>query len=121
LVRFSTLLRDRESGRRAGFLTISHAVIRDQRTDPSVAAGMQSARRWFGENLPDPDIIEARAIWFFRSSATDCMARAWELIHWLREAGVVVEMQTAPRNLGRICYEDRYQVAVVPHADSGVV
>lgn len=120
-VRFSTLIKDEESGRRAGILTFSHGVLRRGDLHPSTADGLQVARDWFCENLPGPNVFEARAIWFFKTDAKTCMARAWELIHWLEEAGVLVEMQTLAGNAGRIVYEDQYQAAIVPHADSGVV
>ncbi len=75
---------------------------------------------WFGDNLPGPFVEDGKAIWFFRSSATECMAHAWELIHWLREAGVVIEMQIAHDLQGHVRYEDPEQVAIVPVRGSGV-
>jgi len=121
LVRFSTLVKSRESGRRAGFLTYSYDLTRSPELHPSTAEGLVAAREWFCEHLPGPNVFEDRAIWFFKTEAKTCMAKAWELIHWMEEAGVLVEMQAVTGRPGRICYEDEFQVAIVPHADSGVV
>jgi hypothetical protein len=132
LVRFSTLVKDRTSGRRAGFLTFSYDVLKRSDLDPSTGEGLRVARNWFNEHLPGPDVFEDKAIWFFKAEAEDkaiwffkaeakaCMAAAWELTHWLEEAGVLVEMQSLAHRPGRICYEDEHQIAIVPHADSRV-
>lgn len=119
-VRFSTLVRDHGSRRRAGFLTHSYEVLDNPDLDPIAARGVREALDWFEQNLRVPHLKEKRAIFFFKSSAATCMARAWELIHWLREAGVVVEMQTAIGIPGHILFEDEHQVAAVPGRESRV-
>ncbi len=53
-----------------------------------------------------------RAVFLFKSSATECMRQIWSLVHALRDAGLWVEMQTV-ENPGRSVYEDEFQIAVV--------
>src|SRR5262245_55699981 len=89
-VRFSTLDRHRASGRRVGLFTATYRSLRDPRTDPRDVHTLRAAKQWFEDNLVAPRTVSnARALWFFKSSATECMTRAWRLIHHLREAGIV--------------------------------
>jgi hypothetical protein len=119
-VRFSTLDRHSESGRCTGLFTAAARILHDPQTDPRDAESLRAAKKWFDWFLISPDdVSDPRAIWFFKSSATECMTRAWRLIHHLREAGIVMEMQTVARP-GKIVYEDDDQIAVVPWADANV-
>jgi len=120
-VRFSSLSKHGESGLRAGLFTTAGEALDSKTIDSTTAAGIQSALDWFNENLAGPDIENPKAVWFFRSTATECMARAWELVHWLREAGAIIEMQTMEGGEpGWILFEDQEQIAVIPHPDSDV-
>lgn len=119
-VRFSALSVNAFSGRRDGIFMAVDRVEKDPGTEPHALEGVQTATAWFNENLRVPNIDDEKAIWFFKTRATVCMARAWELCHWLREAAVVVEMQVLPEGGGRVVYEDEHQVAVVPYRDARV-
>lgn len=118
-VRFSAPALHPASGVRTGLFTATYDLLEDPDTDPIVVQGLRPALDWFNEHLPGPFVDPERSIWFFKSTPTTCMERAWELIHHLREAGVVIEMQSVERP-GRIVYEDEFQIAVVPWADAGV-
>lgn len=80
---------------------------------------LQAELTWFDENLRAPDIDEKRAIFWFKSSATECMAHIWSLVWLLRERGMAVFVQRVERP-GKVVYEDENQVAAVPWRDSGV-
>ena len=114
-VRFSTLVRHLGSGRREGIFTRTYDVLRKEEIEPFLAEGLQSSLEWFEKNLRVPGVSHAQAIYYFKSTAVVCMARAWELLYLLREAGVVVEMQTVDYP-GRLLYEDAHQVAAIPGA-----
>jgi hypothetical protein len=58
-------------------------------------------------------MVAGRAIFWFKSSAEDCVKRMWELTHLLRYHGYLVEVEKC-RELGNIVYEDTFQVAAYP-------
>jgi hypothetical protein len=69
---------------------------------------------WFNKNLPSPSFeFASRRIFWFKSSAEDCVKRMWELTHLLRYHGYIVEVEKCGV-LGNIVYEDNFQVAAYP-------
>jgi hypothetical protein len=69
---------------------------------------------WFNKNLPSPRrMIASRAIFWFKSSADECIKRMWEFTHVLEHHGYLVEVEKC-RVLGNIIYEDQFQVAAYP-------
>jgi hypothetical protein len=69
---------------------------------------------WFNKNLPSPRRMAAsRAIFWFKSSADECIKRMWELAHVLEHHGYLVEVEKC-RVLGNIIYEDTFQAAAYP-------
>lgn len=69
---------------------------------------------WFNKNLPSPRYeFASRRIFWFKSSAEDCVKRMWELTHLLRYHGYLVEVEKC-RELANIVYEDSFQVAAYP-------
>lgn len=115
-IRFSTRVVHEDSGRREGIFASTYRVYRDPSTDPNLVAILRDHLVWFGVNLTSPYMFEPRAIFLFKTDATQFMEHVWSLAFALREAGVWVEMQTFERP-GRIVYEDEHQVAVIPWAD----
>ncbi len=72
---------------------------------------------WFNKNLPSPRRMAAnRAIFWFKSSADECIKRMWELVYLLRYHGYLVEVEKC-RELVNIIYEDSFQVAAYPSKD----
>ena len=67
---------------------------------------------WFGQNLRAPDVT-GRAVFWFKSDASECITRIWEMVHVLRSHDHLVWM-TRNERPGRIVYEDAFQVAAVP-------
>jgi hypothetical protein len=68
---------------------------------------------WLNKNLPSPRVQRARAIFWFKSEANECIDRMWNLVNLLRFHGYLVEIQKY-RGLGKIFYEDDFQVAAAP-------
>jgi hypothetical protein len=72
--------------------------------------------QWFATNLESPDDVTPRAVFWFKSDARPCIGRIWEVIYVLTSHDRIVWMSRS-ENPGKIVYQDRHQVAVVPHAD----
>lgn len=115
-VRFAALDPHEVTGCRRGIFSAAHDAIGDGGLDAELDARLRAELRWFDWHLDSPDDVDRRAVFFFKSSATECMAHVWSLLHALRDAGVWVEMQTF-ENPGRVEYEDEHQIAAVPWAD----
>jgi hypothetical protein len=75
---------------------------------------LQETLSWFNKNLPVPRLKRASmAIFWFKSDAEECVKRMWDLANLLRTHGYYVELQKW-RKLGKIIYEDNFQVAAYP-------
>lgn len=116
-LRFSVPDHDPDSRRRQGVFTASYRLLRDTSLDATVLDALRAELRWFDEHLPSPDLDVERAIFLFRPDAGACARRVWHLVHLLRQAGLLVDMQSI-ENPGKVVYEDAYQVAVVPWSSS---
>jgi hypothetical protein len=116
-VRFASLEIHADSRLRTGIFHAVRRASKHARGDAQLQGELDAAVDWFNVHLIVPAVGDERAIFLFKSTAKECMRRAWHLIACLRRAGAIVEMQTAV-NPGRIVYEDELQVAVVPWADA---
>lgn len=113
-LRFSTFRPHECSGRRMGVFHAAYDLLREERVDPDLRRRVRTLLDWFNVYLPAPAYLnEARAVFFFKTDVGRTVDRVWELAFELRDAGLLVEMQTLKRP-GKIVYEDDYQVAVVP-------
>ena len=86
---------------------------------------------WFAANLREPDrVARSRrpnghhaAVSWFKSTATEHIARARELAALLEQCGVPTRMLTTDRP-GYVVYEDEFQIVAEPfrsdHVDRGV-
>lgn len=106
-----------DSRRRRGIFSAAYRAMHAHELEPRLAGALKAELTWFGEHLTVPDFDEPRAVFLFKSNARECMQRIWKMLHVLREAHVWVEMQTF-RKTGRVVYEDRHQVTVIPWADA---
>ena len=68
--------------------------------------------RWFNRNLEIPKVT-SNAIFWFKSDATDCIDRIWELVRLLDAHDTLVWMMRC-QDPGQIVYDDEFQVAAVP-------
>lgn len=102
--------------RRRGIFAAAYELRVDCGADADVVRRIDEALAWFDAELPSPSLREPRAIFLFRSSASACIGRIWDLVHALGDANVPVEMQSF-ENPGRVVYQDEHQIAVVPWSD----
>lgn len=116
-LRFAVLEMHAGSRKRTGIFHASGRVHRHARGDRELVHDLDLAVEWFNEHLVVPHVADERAVFLFKSTARECMRRAWDVIACLRRAGLVVEMQTVSKP-GKILYEDEHQVAVLPWADA---
>jgi hypothetical protein len=116
-VRFSTRDRHPSSQRRRGIFSATYRALGEGDVEPDVASRLETALGWFETNLAVPKLDEDRAVFLFKSNASECMRQIRQLIHGLRDAGVWIEMQTF-KNPGAVVYEDAHQIAVIPWADA---
>lgn len=116
-VRFSARDLHEDSGRRRGIFSAAYRALRSDGIDAKLARRLRTEIDWFCEHLHSPDMDEPRAVFLFKSTARENMRHIWVLLHALRDAGVLVEMQTIAKP-GRLVYQDEQQVAVIPWADA---
>ena len=75
--------------------------------------------RWFDSDLPSPvehlprDLSYERAVCWFKPTAREHLARAWELVTILERNDVLI-WTIKSRTTGRVYYEDDVQVFAVP-------
>src|SRR5262245_11027930 len=112
-VRFQTELRSPDSGSRLGLFCATHA-LRDNYELPAYADELlQESLESFQYNLTVPRLTEERSIFWFRSGATECLERIWEMVAIFNMEGLYVQQRTTLRP-GCIVYGDELQVAAIP-------
>ena len=92
--------------RAAGALEQSDALSDDDR------GRLRRALRWFNKNLKVPR-VSSRAVFWFKSDATECLERVWLIVRLLDAHGLIVWMLRADQP-GQVVYEDVHQVAALP-------
>ncbi len=118
-LRFASRETHPDSRKRKGIFTAAYAALDDPESGHDMVDRLRRDLAWFEVWLPAPEFEEERAVFFFKSSAQDCMHHIWSLLHSLRDAGVWVEMQSFD-NPGKVVYEDVHQVAAIPWSDTNV-
>jgi len=91
--------------------------MRKDRLNEEEKALYLKIREWFEENLPNPPFYEdgntIKAItWFKREKTEDMIDRLKPLIELLEKYNVEYDIVFSD-NVGKIIYEDDYQVAVI--------
>ena len=119
-VRFAAHEHNESSGRRTGIFQAAYGALRRAEIEPALVERLRRDLDWFNVHLHAPTFDEPRAVFLFKSSATECMRQIWSLVHSLRDADIWVEMQTV-ENPGRVVFEDELQIAVVPWADTASI
>lgn len=99
-----------------GLFQTAYALLENGDLNGGEREQLQSLIDWFEENLPIPDdpLAQGRAVFWYRSSAHECIHRMWQLANILSSHGYAIELQTC-RRFGNIRYSDAYQVAAYPH------
>ena len=124
-LRFVILKLDSQSGRRQGLFQ-AMAELRDSgKLSPHDQMHVNEIREWFSNNLEPPEYRlkssrrgrQAQAISWYKSTATKQIDKMREYQRVLESYGYVVEMIKSSRP-GYVVYEDEFQVAAYPFADT---
>jgi hypothetical protein len=122
LIRFVIQDSSPDSTRRTGLLVASHWLRDYGAIPPEDHRRLVRTLLWFNESVPIPRILKSeenrRALSWFRSSATDAIARAWELVSIARENGMHVDVLRTS-DPGIVLYEDPVQVVAKPRKGQG--
>ncbi len=111
-LRFVTTRVDEDSHKPQGVFVAAHSLLDSGDLTADEWARMREILNWFNNHLPHPPehFDACRAIFWFKSSATDSVEQVWELIEMLRQHNRYVEVHKC-RRLANIRYQDRFQVA----------
>lgn len=124
-VRFVVLTRDVDSGRRQGVFPTAYRLRRSGELSAELHKELDSVLGWCNDHLKIPDRFSrgnrkhanGMAIGWLKASAHECIAQLQRICRVLAEQGIATEMLSTARP-GYIVYEDEYQVAAVPFADT---
>jgi len=114
-LRFTTTAIDEDSRRPRGLFTEAYSLLESGDLNPDEWKMLRADLDWFVANLPVPGkkFSKARAIFWFRSEAVECIDRIWEIIQLLRAHDRHVVVHKC-RRLGNVAYSDKLQVAAYP-------
>lgn len=124
-IRFVIAGLDADSGRRQGLFQAGAVLTASGRMLPLDQERLEQIYCWFKQHLPVPTRFavsqrphaKAQALSWFRDSATEHIDRVREYQNILETYGLQVEMLRTKRP-GYIVYQDEYQVAAYPFADT---
>ena len=113
-LRFVITQIDEDSHKPQGLFQTAYDLLESGDLSPDERGQLREVLIWFNQHLPSPrSMVASRAIFWFKSSADECINRVWELAHLLRYHGYLVDVQKC-RELGNVIYEDNFQVAAYP-------
>ena len=113
-LRFAVGRKHPASGQPLGVFQAAYELRRTHGRKSRIGRAFDAPLGWFGENLQAPD-VPGRAIFWFKSDASDCLRHMWQIIHALRANGEIVWMMRC-ESPGMVRYEDAFQIAAVPDA-----
>ena len=124
-LRFVVAERDSTSQERRGVFQALYRLRRAGELAAHEEAWFAEAEDWFNRNLRRPSRLSEtrrpnapdRAISWIKASAVEHVSRMRELVALLEHKGVVVEELRTVRP-GYVVYEDEFQVAAIPFAES---
>ena len=110
---------DSASLRRQGVFGPSYALYRSGDLPAHEYEQLKDGLHWFEQNLPLPDRskIHPRAIFWFKTGASDLLNHLWRLARILRGHAYEIELIKTTRP-GYVVYEDDLQLAAIPFADT---
>jgi hypothetical protein len=113
-IRLVTPDRDEDSRQPRGLFSAAYELLHSGELEADDWRRLRDDVDWFVANLPAPKKApHKRAIFWFRSSADECVRRAWEMVQLLRLHGHQIEMVKCS-DPGRIVFHDDFQVAALP-------
>jgi hypothetical protein len=124
-IRFVALNIDRSSGRRQGIFQAAEALRKSGTLSDADHKQLDDIGTWFDARLKKPVRLavsprphsKAQAISWFKDTAHEHIAQMREMQHLLERYGITVEMIKTNR-VGYILYEDEFQVAAYPFAET---
>lgn len=116
-IRFATIENDRHSGVGKGVFQAAIAARDNHNTLPSVSDEIRSLIRWFNDELPAPDDVNARAIFWYKADAADFIEATWRLAAMLYVCDCPIYPIRCARP-GKIVYRDHYQIAAIPFRET---
>ena len=126
-IRFTVTELDLDSHKEQGLFVKSYQLLKSGDLNEGEIADLKAILKWFEDELPIPKNEEIRnentgrrAVFWYRSSARECIGRMWELANALRSHGHAIEIKTC-LYFGNVAYIDKYQVAVYPHPNDGPI
>ncbi len=113
---------------REGIFQAAGELADDPLTDPVVVDRVDRLRIWFADNLDLPGRFsktsskgyfdkDTKGLSWFKPSAREHIARAFELKSILDEYGYAIEVLKTCR-IGYVVYEDEHQIVAEPFADT---
>jgi hypothetical protein len=118
---------DKDSERESGVFQAIHKLDTEGRLQDSERESYTELAAWFDANLKKPARFTAskppfyrkrnRAISWFKDTAGEHVARAWQMAAMLERHGVPVRLKKAAR-VGYVVYEDEFQVVAEPFANT---
>src|SRR5215208_3486897 len=87
-LRFSAGEMHPDSHRQKGIFHASNTLDEHGRLTHAEWDVLEESRWWFDRNLPVPRLDEGRAIFWFRTDASECLERIWEQVAIMREGGI---------------------------------
>jgi hypothetical protein len=119
-LRFTTTLIHKDSQEPEGVFAAASRLLNSGELDSAERERLSEILIWFNKHLPRPPKTfgKTRAIFWFRSTASDCTSLIWDLVHMLRAHGYHISVHRCAR-LANICYRDELQVAAYPSDRDG--
>lgn len=113
---------------REGFFQAAAELANNPLTDQLVVERVDALRHWFADHLDLPDRFsksrskgyyrkETKGLSWFKPSATEHIAKAFELKSILDEYGFAIDVIKEDR-IGYVVFEDEYQVVAEPFSDT---
>jgi hypothetical protein len=122
-IRFVSGKIDASSHVSAGLFRTAYKLLDDEVLPDYEYCALMEPMRWFGEHLEapfnyrlEPASLADRSICWFRSTAQEHLAKAWEIVMIL-EARDIFMRTVKCEQPGYIIYEDKIQVLAYPFAD----
>jgi hypothetical protein len=116
-IRFATRLTDEDSHVGRGIFQAASQALEWEKITGSDAEELKELQSWFGNNLNAPTSFGRdklrRGICWFKTSATDHIARIWEMVRILERNGIYVQKIRTDKP-GYVVYEDEWQLVAEP-------
>jgi hypothetical protein len=122
-IRFAGNRIDEDSKLTVGLFQVAFELLEDVGIGDYHCAALSELFKWFDENLKVPFDYRLRprnkaerSLCWFRSTAHEHLAHAWEMVVILKEHDIFITHMKCPE-VGHIIYQDQAQVLAYPDAE----